>query len=244
MRALIVDDEAPARERLATLLRDCEGVEVVGEAANGREAVESFARLDPELVLLDIRMPIMDGLEAARHIATFDNPPAVIFCTAFDTHALAAFEANAVDYLVKPIRLDRLRAAVARAHRFSGAALASAESAGGGPRRRSHLCARVRGNLQLVPIGDILYLHAEDKYVVVHHTKGEVLVEEALKALESEFADTFVRIHRNCLIARERIAGLSRSADGRIFAQLMGAQEPLEVSRRNLPGLRKLVRHL
>ena len=244
MRALIVDDEAPARERLAALLLECEDVEVVGEAANGREAVESFAHLHPELILLDIRMPIMDGLEAARHIATFDNPPAVIFCTAFDGHALAAFEANAVDYLVKPIRLDRLRSAVARAHRFSGAELARAENAGGGPRRRSHLCARVRGNLQLVPIGEILYLLAEDKYVVVHHTRGEVLIEEALKALETEFADYFVRIHRNCLVARDRIAGLTRSSDGRIFAQIADAPAPLEVSRRNLPGLRKLVRNL
>jgi two-component system response regulator AlgR len=244
MRALIVDDEAPARERLAALLRECENVEIVGEAANGREAVEAFAHLNPELILLDIRMPVMDGLEAARHIATFDSPPAVIFCTAFDGHALAAFEANAVDYLVKPIRLERLRAAITRAHRFSGSALAKAEDAGGGARRRSHLCARVRGNLQLVPIGDVLYLLAEDKYVVVHHTKGEVLIEEALKSLETEFADNFVRIHRNCLVARDRIGGLTRSADGRIFAQIEGAGAPLEVSRRNLPGLRKLVRNL
>ena len=244
MRALIVDDEAPARARLAALLHECEIVEIVGEAANGREAVEAFAQLNPELILLDIRMPVMDGLEAARHIATFDSPPAVIFCTAFDGHALAAFEANAVDYLVKPIRLDRLRAAITRARRFSGAALAKAEDDRGGARRRSHLCARVRGNLQLVPIGDILYLLAEDKYVVVHHAKGEVLIEEALKTLETEFADNFVRIHRNCLVARDRIAGLTRSTDGRIFAQIEGAAAPLEVSRRNLPGLRKLVRNL
>jgi two-component system response regulator AlgR len=244
MKALIVDDEAPARERLAALLKECDGVEIVGEAANGREAVESFARLNPELILLDIRMPVMDGLEAARHIATFEQPPAVIFCTAFDNHALAAFDANAVDYLVKPIRLDRLRSAIARAQRFSSAALARAEDAGAGGRRRSHLCARVRGNLQLVPIGDIFYLLAEDKYVVVHHAKGEVLIEEALKALETEFADRFVRIHRNCLVARDRIGGLTRSTDGRIFAQVEGAPAPLEVSRRNLPGLRKLVRSL
>ena len=244
MRALIVDDEAPARERLATLLRDCGDIEIVGEATNGREAVEAFANLNPDLILLDIRMPLMDGIEAARHIAGFESAPAVIFCTAFDGHALAAFDANAVDYLVKPIRLDRLRAAIARARRFSGAALARAETAGGGPRKRSHLCARVRGNLQLVPIGDIQYLMAEDKYVVVHHAKGAVLIEEALKALETEFEDNFVRIHRNCLVARDRLVGLTRSADGRIFAKLDGVAEPLEVSRRNLPGLRKLVRNL
>ena len=244
MRALIVDDEAPARERLAALLRECENVEVVGEAGNGREAVETFARVHPELILLDIRMPVMDGLEAARHIASFDNPPAVIFCTAFDTHALAAFEANAVDYLVKPIRLDRLRTAVARAHRFSGAALERAENAGGGARKRSHLCARVRGNLQLVPIGEILYLLAEDKYVVVHHAKGEVLIEEALKALETEFADTFVRIHRNCLVARHEIVELKRGPDGHVQAVLRHAQAPLEVSRRCVSNLRETVKQL
>jgi two-component system response regulator AlgR len=244
MKALIVDDEPLARARLAALLRECGNVDVVGEAGNGREAVEAVARLEPELVLLDIRMPLMDGIEAARHIAGFDAPPAVIFCTAFDGHALAAFEANAVDYLVKPIRLERLQAAIARARRFSGNALAKAEAAQGGPRKRSHLCARVRGNLQLIPIADIQYLLAEDKYVVVHHAKGEVLIEEALKALEIELVDQFVRIHRNCLVARDRLTGLSRLADGRIFAQIAGVSAELEVSRRNLPGLRKLVRSL
>src|SRR5262249_31416843 len=126
MKALIVDDEAPARERLGALLRECDNVEIGGEAGKRREAVGACGQLNPQLIRLDIRMPVMDGLEAARHIASLEQPPAVIFCTAFDGHALAAFEANAVDYLVKPIRLDRLRAAIGRARRFSGAALAKA----------------------------------------------------------------------------------------------------------------------
>jgi len=194
-------------------------------------------------VLLDIRMPVMDGLEAARHIAGFESPPAVIFCTAYDEHALAAFEANAVDYLVKPIRRERLQAALERARRFSATTFEKVEAAAGAS-RRSHLCARVRGNLVLVPVADIQYLLAEDKYVVVHHPGGEVLVEEALKALETEFAERFVRIHRNCLVSRERLTALTRSNDGRVFAQLQGVSAPLEVSRRNLPGLRKLERSL
>jgi len=243
MKALIVDDEPLARERLAALLRDIGGVEVVGDAGNGRDAVDAVARLAPDVVLLDIRMPLMDGLEAARHIATFDTPPAVIFCTAYDEHALAAFEANAVDYLVKPIRRERLQAALERARKFGSSALERVEAAAG-PSRRSHLCARVRGNLVLVAIADIHFLLAEDKYVVVHHAGGEVLVEEALKNLETEFADRFVRIHRNCLVARDRLTALTRASDGRVFAQLAGVVEPLEVSRRNLPGLRKLVRSL
>jgi two-component system response regulator AlgR len=244
MKVLVVDDEPLARERLAALLRECGNVEIVGEAANGRDAVEAVVRLSPELVLLDIRMPLMDGLEAARHIAGFESPPAVIFCTAYDEHALAAFEANAVDYLVKPIRRERLQAAIERARRFGASAFAKLETATGGAPRRSHLCARVRGNLVLVPVADIQYLLAEDKYVVVHHAGGEVLVEEALKSLETEFTERFVRIHRNCLVALDRLTALTRGSDGRIFAQLTGVATPLEVSRRNLPGLRKLVRSL
>jgi two-component system, LytTR family, response regulator AlgR len=243
MKVLIVDDEPLARERLVALLREC-GVEIAGEAGDGRAAVEAVARLSPDVVLLDIRMPVMDGLEAARHLAGFEAPPAIIFCTAYDEHALAAFEASAIDYVVKPVRLERLRTALERARRFGAAALPGVDSAAGGPRARSHLCARVRGNLVLVPVGDIQYLLAEDKYVVVHHAKGEVLIEEALKALETEFEDRFVRIHRNCLVARDRLAGLVRGADGTVHAQLAGSTATLEVSRRNLPGLRKLVRSL
>jgi len=186
----------------------------------------------------------MDGLEAARHIADFEQPPAVIFCTAYDEHALAAFDAGAVDYLVKPVRLDRLRGALERARRFGTAELDKVAASAGAPHQRGHLCARVRGNLVLVAVADIHYLLAEDKYVVVHHARGEVLIEEALKALEEEFSDRFVRIHRNCLVARARLIGLARAADGTIYAQLEGSSATLEVSRRNLPALRKLVRSL
>lgn len=244
MKALIVDDEPLARERLIALLQECGNVDIFEEASNGREAVEAVARFRPDFVLLDIRMPVMDGMEAAQHIGTFDEPPAIIFCTAYDEHALAAFEASAVDYLVKPIRIERLRAALARARRFRGSDMARFEKVEGHPLRRSHLCARVRGSLVLVPVADISYLLAEDKYIVVHHARGEVLIEEALKTLETEFADHFVRIHRNCLVARDRLTGLTRTADGRIFAQIGGADTNLEISRRNLPGLRKLMRNL
>lgn len=244
MKALIVDDEPLARERLAALLRDCGNVQIAGEAGDGRAALEVAARAHPDVVLLDIRMPLMDGLETARHLAGFDNPPAIVFCTAYDEHALAAFDAGAVDYLVKPVRLERLRTALERARRFGSEDVARLESASGKPARRSHLCARVRGNLVLVPVADIRYLLAEDKYVVVHHVKGEVLIEESLKALEDEFGERFVRIHRNCLVARDRLAGLVRAADGSIHVRIDGVEATLEVSRRNLPMLRKLVRTL
>ena len=243
MKALIVDDEPLARGRLAALVAEIDGVEVAGHAGNGLDALDAALVLKPDLVLLDIRMPVMDGLECARHLATLEVPPAIVFCTAYEDHALAAFEANAVDYLVKPIRIERLRAAIAKAGRLAGATVRKVEGAEPG-RRRSHLCARVRGSLVLVPVGEIAYLLAEDKYVVVHHAKGEVLIEEPLTALEEEFGDRFVRIHRNCLVALARLAGLDRAADGRVLARIDGAAAPLEVSRRNLPALRKLVRSL
>lgn len=244
MKVLIVDDEPLARERLAALLRDCGNVEIAGEAGDGRTALEAAARAHPDVVLLDIRMPLMDGLETARHLAGFDKPPAIVFCTAYDEHALAAFDTGAVDYLVKPVRLDRLRTALERARRFSAEDVVRMESATGTPARRGHLCARVRGNLVLVPVADIQYLLAEDKYVVVHHARGEVLIEESLKTLEDEFGERFVRIHRNCLVARDRLSGLVRAADGSVHARIDGVAATLEVSRRNLPALRKLVRSL
>lgn len=244
MRAVVADDEPLARERLIDLLGQIGSVEVVGEAVDGHEAIEAVEKLRPDLLLVDIRMPRMDGLEAARHLGSFEHAPAIIFCTAYDDHALAAFDANAVDYLLKPIRLERLRSAVERAGRFSGEVLREIAKGDSTPRERSHMCARVRGNLVLVPIADIDYLLAEDKYVVVHHAGNEVLIEEPLKALEVEFGERFVRIHRNCLVALDKLAGLSRTTDGRVLAKLERVGTELEVSRRNLPALRKLVRTL
>ncbi|MFT3790903.1 MAG: LytTR family DNA-binding domain-containing protein [Rudaea sp.] len=242
MKALIVDDEPPARARMASLLAELGGVEIVGEAGDGRTAVEMAARLAPDLVLLDISMPLMGGLEAARHLAAFDPAPAVIFCTAYDEHALAAFEANAIDYLVKPIRRERLDAALARARRYGGADVARAQSIGAEPVPRTHLCARVRGNLVMVPVADVVYLLADDKYVRVHHGRGDVLIEESLKTLEAEFDDRFVRVHRNCLVAKNRLAGLERTGDERLFVRLVDSEERFEVSRRNLPAVRRFVK--
>lgn len=244
MRVLIADDEPLARERLEALLREIGGIELVATAADGRDAVLLCEERDVDCVLLDVSMPVMDGLEAARHLSQLPRPPAVVFCTAHDEHALAAFEASAIDYLVKPVRRDRLATALERARRFSGERLAEVTERLPDKTRRTHVCARIRGNLRLVPVSDILFFLAEDKYVVVHWTGGEVLIEESLRALEEEFGDLFVRIHRNCLLAVDRIAGLQRMPDGRVLAEVRGGTAPLEVSRRNLPTLRKLVREI
>jgi two-component system, LytTR family, response regulator AlgR len=244
MRVLIADDEPLARERLAAMLQEIGGHEVIGTAVDGREAILLSEERQPDCVLLDVQMPVMDGLEAARHLAQLPNPPAVVFCTAHDAHALAAFDASAIDYIVKPVRRERLATALERARRFAHDRLREVTDRMPDRQRRTHVCARIRGNLRLVPVDDILFFLAEDKYVVVHWTGGEVLIEESLRALEEEFGDRFVRIHRNCLLATDRISGLQRLPDGRVLAEVRGATAPLEVSRRNLPALRKLVREI
>ena len=244
MRILIADDEPLARERLAAMLAEIPGVELVGEAADGREAVTLAVEREADVVVLDIAMPELDGLEAARHLSHFDPAPAVVFCTAYDAHALAAFEASAVDYLLKPVRRERLAAALERAQRYTGERARAVSANLAEPVQRTHLCARLRGGLKLVPVAEVAYFLAEDKYVLVRHDHGEVLIEESLKALETEFAERFVRIHRNCLVAVDRLTGMERHADGRVFVEVRGGTEPLEVSRRNLPGLRKLVKSL
>lgn len=237
MKVVIADDEPLARERLRSLLAEQPGVEVVAEAENGEQALHACAALQPDLVLLDIAMPGLDGLEAARHLATFDPRPAVVFCTAYDAHALSAFEAAAIDYLMKPVRPERLAAALERARTF----LAGRSGHPGTPSQqaRTLLCARLRGSLRLIPIEDIHYLQAEEKYVVVHHARGEDLIEESLKSLEEEFVGRFVRIHRNCLVARHELLELRRNSAGQVQAVLRHGKAPLEVSRRCVASIKQ-----
>ncbi|WP_181393997.1 LytTR family DNA-binding domain-containing protein [Stenotrophomonas sp. HMWF003] len=237
LKVVIADDEPLARERLRSLLAEQPGVEVVAEAENGEQALHACAALQPDLVLLDIAMPGLDGLEAARHLATFDPRPAVVFCTAYDAHALSAFEAAAIDYLMKPVRPERLAAALERARTF----LAGRSGHPGTPSQqaRTLLCARLRGSLRLIPIEDIHYLQAEEKYVVVHHARGEDLIEESLKSLEEEFVGRFVRIHRNCLVARHELLELRRNGAGQVQAVLRHGKAPLEVSRRCVASIKQ-----
>jgi two-component system response regulator AlgR len=247
MRLLITDDESPARERLRRLLGELTDYSVVGEAADGRQALEQTESLSPDIVLLDIRMPVMDGLEAARHMNLLNEPPAVIFTTAYGDHALEAFETHAVDYLLKPVRLERLRNALeaaARPNRAQALSRSQGLKQASGKEARRHICARVRGNLQLIPIDDVFFFHAEHKYVSVRHGEGEVLIEEPLKDLEDEFGQRFLRIHRNALVALEKVSGLGKSHDGRIQIVFKDIDERLEISRRHLAAVRKVIREL
>ena len=242
LTVVVADDEPLARERLRSLLAGQPDVTIVAEAGDGLAALQACAEHRPDVVLLDISMPGVDGLEAARHLAAFDPRPAVVFCTAYDTHALSAFEAAAIDYLMKPVRAERLASALERARTFlAGRASTPAPTS---QQARTHLCARLRGSLRLIPLDEIHYLQAEEKYVVVHHARGEDLIEESLKSLEEEFASRFVRIHRNCLVARHELMELRRVDDGKVQAVLRHAPAPLEVSRRCVPALRETVKTL
>jgi two-component system response regulator AlgR len=227
---LIVDDEPRARDRLRHLLAAIPGATVVGEAGNGGDALAQAAATAPDIVLLDVRMPGMDGLEAARHLADLPSPPAVIFTTAFEQHALEAFDAHAAGYLLKPVRLEKLEQAIARARQPTRAQLGQMTEAAGS--RRTQLPVRTREQLKLIPVDEILCFIADQKYVTVRHTGGEDLTEEPLRALEQEFAAEFVRVHRNALAALRHIEAVDRLPDGHHVLRLRHGGGQLQVSRR------------
>ncbi len=233
MRVLICDDERLARERLARLLGDMEGVEFVGEAANGLECLAQVQERNPDVVLLDLRMPVMDGLAAAEQLSRLPCPPAIIFCTAYEEHALEAFQVQAVGYLLKPILRDQLVEALARAGGLNQAQLRRMDKKQAMDRRR-HISARTHRGVELIPIEDVRYFLADQKYVTVRHSNGEVLIDETLKELENEFAGMFIRIHRNALISLSYLEGLELAAPGQYQARLKGVDERLTISRRHL----------
>ncbi len=242
MRVLIVDDEPPARERLKHLVSELANCELAGEAANGEEALASCTQLRPDVVLMDIRMPGMDGVEAARHLSALEKPPAVIFTTAYDEYAIGAFDAQAIGYLMKPIRRERLARALKQATRLTRPQLNALAESEETISRRHHICIRVRDELKLIPLQDIRYFQADQKYVTVRHKDGEVLIDEPLKALADEFAGDFLRIHRNALVALRFLESVERDPEGHYFARLKGIDEPLAVSRRHAAELRRRVR--
>lgn len=240
MKVLVADDEPLARERLRALLEEMGEVDMVVEAADGRSALDLVLAEAPDVVLLDIRMPGMDGLEAARHMAALKSPPPVVFTTAYEQHALDAFETQAVDYLLKPIRRERLAQALARAHSIGPALLAAV--AGQSRPARSHISAPARQGLVIVAVADVRYLLADNRYVTVGWPEGELLTEEPLKAFAEEFSERFVRIHRGALVAAPHVRALQRTREGRHQVVMTGVERRLDVSRRLLPGVRRRLR--
>jgi two-component system response regulator AlgR len=242
MKILIVDDEPLARKRLARLIEEIGRCDIIGAAVNGKDALLVSSETPPDIVLLDIRMPEMDGLETALHLSKLDNPPAIIFTTAYDSHALQAFETNAVDYLLKPIRKERLQKALENAHRLNRAQLVNL-SKPEDQTAHTHISAHIRGNMQLIPATDIIYFQAEQKYIKVRYTGGEVLIEDALKTLEENFAGMFLRIHRNALAAIDFISGIEKDNNtGHHYIIFRDIGERLEISRRHLSTVRKALK--
>lgn len=237
-RVLIADDELPARERLGRLLAELGGRELAGECGAGDEAVRLAGELRPDVVLLDVRMPGMSGLEAARHMALLPAPPAVIFTTAYDEYAVEAFEAEAVDYLLKPVRAERLATALERATRVAASKLERVAGVGWAQAIRTHVAARLRDTVKLIPIREIYYFSADQKYTTVRHVGGTDLIEDSLRSLEEELATLFVRVHRNALVNVQQLAAIERDGDGQYEVVLRDIGERLRVSRRLAGELR------
>ena len=235
---LIIDDEQPARDRLRRLVEAMPLYTVVGEAANGTQALERIAELSPDVLLLDISMPGMDGMSLARVLQQGGASPAVVFCTAYQDQALRAFEVEAVDYVVKPVRAERLEKALDKARRFLG------RDAGQAGEREYFLRSTVGGKVVLTPIQRVICLLAEDKYTTVIHEKGTTVIDESLTELEERFPNLFFRVHRSALVSRKHLRGLERTSDGNTLALLSGTDHKPEVSRRNASALRKLLSDL
>jgi two-component system response regulator AlgR len=248
LRILLVDDEAPARARLRDLLGDIAADvpnSVVAEAADGADGLQCAGATAIDVALIDIRMPRMDGIELAQHLARLPQPPAIVFVTAYDQYAVKAFELSAVDYLLKPVKAARLAEALRKARRLAPDAPALRELA---PQGRRHLRSLERGKMLLVPLAEVLYFKAELKYVTARTKEREYVLEESLNQLEEEFADRFLRIHRNCIVARDAIAGVAREKDaGEAEGEahwvllLKGVDERLQVSRRQWPQVKEII---
>jgi len=244
LKILIADDEAPALNRLRELLADMSAINIIAEAKNGLDALHLVNDYRPDIVLLDIRMPRMDGIEAAQHLQKMDYPPAIIFTTAFDSYAMQAFDMQAVDYLLKPIRLERLQAAMGKARALLPQQL---EALAAINPHRSHFSVNERGRILLVPVEDVIYLRAEQKYITIRTAQREYLLEESLTHLEQEFGSRFIRLHRNCLVASASILGYEKRSsnspadanaasvamcDKQWFALLKDVPETIAISRR------------
>lgn len=237
IRILIIDDEPPAQARMKRLLDPFPDCEVVGEAGSGRRALELIPALRPDLLLLDISMPGIDGMALARTLQELDDAPAVVFCTAWPDQALEAFDCDAVDYLVKPVRPERLQAAILKVRRLLNLAAEAATS-------KQYLRSTVGGKTTLVALNDVICLVAEDKYTTVIHEQGKAVINDSLVELEKRFPALWIRVHRNALVAHKRIRGMQRSPSGPSSLLLDGTGYMPEISRRKLSAIRRYIREL
>ncbi|WP_444996488.1 LytR/AlgR family response regulator transcription factor [Aliikangiella sp. IMCC44359] len=238
MKVLVVDDEPLAQQRLQQLLSDMEQVSSVTLANNGQQAIEISQQIKPDVVLLDIRMPGIDGLETAQHLSRMEKVPAIIFTTAYDEYALDAFKVHAVDYLLKPVREEKLRDSLDRACQLNRAQMNAIKLQ---PSGRQNITAKISGNIKLISVDDIYFFRADQKYVTVKYVGGETIIEDTLKDLQNEFETFFIRVHRNALVAKKFIAGIHKDNDGHSYVTMQGCDELVEISRRHLSAVKKLI---
>lgn len=241
MNVVIVDDEPLARERLKRMVEAFPGYQVVGESGDGRTALALINDCSPDVVLLDVNMPGLDGLQVARRLGESDVPPAIIFVTAHSEHALSAHDSQVAGYLLKPVRRDDLAEVLARARRPSRAqlnALAEQEVAAAGP---AYISARTREGIERVAVSDILFFWADQKYTTVYHMQGKLLIEQSLLTLEQSLGAAFLRVHRKALVACRYITGLRFESDGSARLSLRHVDDCVPVSRRRLSDVRALL---
>ena len=240
MDILICDDEPLAVERLSRLVAQL-GHHVVATAQHGKEAIQLVQQYEPDVVLLDIQMPEMDGLTCAQHLSQLNPMPAIVFCTAYDEHALSAIQSQARGYLLKPIAKPDLEKVLENLTRLTQAQVSDIEQKEimEEKTQRQQIAAKTYRGLELIPTENIYYFLADQKYVTVRHKNGSVLIDETLKDLEQEFTNKFIRIHRNALISLDYLDGLELVASGQYQVRCRELNENLAVSRRHLPTLRE-----
>lgn len=245
MDIVVCDDESLARDRLVRMVTHL-GHRVVAQASNGIEAIEVVQTHQPDIIILDIRMPELNGLEAAVKISQLPTPPAIIFCTAFDQYAMDAFKTHAIAYLLKPVALDDLQQALQKATKLNQAQLQALPSQPKAPTNhaRQNIVARTHRGVELIAIEDVYYFLADQKYVMVRHKSGQVLIDETLKELEQEFAADFIRVHRNALVSLKYLEGLEMLSSGQYQARCKEIEERLLISRRHLSSLKERMQSL
>lgn len=240
MKILIVDDEQLARERLQRHLQELDADLELIEAENGLVALEQSQKHNPDIVLLDIRMPGMDGIETANQLSELETPPAIIFVTAYDEYALEAFDSQAIAYLLKPVRKEKLAKALQSAKRLNRVQLQNIHHENSKPEKQ-HLSVRIHSGVRQIDLDDIFYFQAEQKYVTVKYREGEVLIEESLKSLENRFGELFIRIHRNALVAKQQLKAIRKDQQGHYLTELKDIDDKIEVSRRHVADVRKFL---
>ncbi|BBL19533.1 MULTISPECIES: LytR/AlgR family response regulator transcription factor [Acinetobacter] len=245
MDILICDDEPLAVERLSRLVTQL-GHHVVATTSSGQHTIALVQQYQPDVVLLDIQMPEMDGLQCAEQLNQLDLMPAIVFCTAYEDHALEAFKSSAEGYLLKPIEVSELQQVLDRLTRLNQAQMSGLKQKDidTAKLQRQQITAKSYRGVELVPVENIYYFLADQKYVTVRHKHGSILIDETLKELEQEFSEKFIRIHRNALVSVDYLDGLEVVTSGQYQVRCRELDERLAVSRRHLPGLRERIQKL